>query len=137
MPLHINPAAAPLYIVTASGDIPLVEMERYLEALDQIFATGNQMAMVAIAEKMGKIDRRILKTHADWFQKHTRMLQQQWLGLAFYIGSPVIRFFLSSFLLLGSFPMPYTTTSDFEAAVVWAVDILRKHGLKPSAPITR
>jgi hypothetical protein len=129
MAITLDRSTAPLMIVTATGDITVEDIERYHGELDAVFRSDAKIAMVVTVVALGKLDRKILKVQSEWFKRNQAIAERQWLGIVFHFGTPLARFFLSSFLLFGSFPMPYAVKESEEAARAWARDVLTKGGV--------
>lgn len=131
MPISVNKSAFPLTVHPMEGLITAPELEAYLKELDKLLAAKKPfVTIVPVGQISRSIDRRLVKLHAEWFEKNRSAVERYWLGLVlFFRNSLLARFLFSSMLLLVKLPLPYLTTSDSEEAISWAKEALQKNGL--------
>jgi hypothetical protein len=138
MPIDVDTSLLPLTIHTFSGEVVLEDLQHYLATLEGLLVAGNCFASIADFEQMRRMDRSLVKIHADWMKQHREVIKRQWLGVALVFRSPMVRFLLSSLLLLSNFPMPYKTAEVVDQAFPYAARWIEGSGQRlPAAALAR
>jgi len=98
-----------------------------MHAMDAMLARAEPFACVMVLNTTGKLNHEHRKRVAKWNTDNAEALRQHCRGFAMVVGdSPVLRFVISSMLMLIRRPVPHSVFSTEAAAVVWVRERLRE-----------
>lgn len=129
MPITIDTTSFPILVYTYQGELTLPDTEQYLKKTEEILQEGKPFVSIMRTEKVKRPERRVVQLQAQWFKHNAGQYTNTWLGTVFVFDSALPRFILTSVLLLGNLPIPYTTQSTFEEGLFWASGILTRKSI--------
>jgi hypothetical protein len=122
--IQIDQRRWPIVVFTFRGVVTPAELEEYLQTSERILAKGERYAGVVLADEVKPLDVPLMRRQAAWIKEHEAALRRQSLGVAFVIGSPMIRGVLRAILWLQPMPQPHTLVSTEEEAIAWVRNAL-------------
>jgi hypothetical protein len=130
MAIRVDLSAWPFINCSVVDSVTIDEMREYLSTLDQIVARGEKFAMLFnVVNKLSIPDRGIVRMQADWFKRNATAARDRWVGLALVFSAPVLRFLMTSLLLVTKLPMPYTLVESAADGARWLENRLVLSGL--------
>jgi hypothetical protein len=131
VPIRNFTAHPPVTLHVFSGRVELVDLQEYLASLDLMFESGHRIASVAEFTADCSVDRTLVPVHAEWFRQRERLIAEHWLGVAVVLRAPMLRFLMSSLMLLTRLPMRYRLVEETHRAVPWVVHWIETSGQRP------
>lgn len=123
----VDDSSWPLVYITLSGSPDEAQFNGVMAGLDRIIARAEVHGVIFDARTAESPPRHFRQRQTDWIKQHQAELARFSRGIAFVFQSPVMRFVLSSLLLVQSLPMPYCVCATPEEALAW---------LRPRLPAT-
>src|SRR5262245_38420276 len=104
MPHVFDTSDPPLVHAVFRRAISADETRDYIDKLGDLLRRGVRFGVLLDATEVRVADRGSLLLFRDFYKQHREACQRQWVGLAMILGSPVLRFMLTSLLIMVPLP---------------------------------
>lgn len=117
----------PLVTLEAIGVLSEADLDVLFGAFERAHRAG-PFVVITDTARMMSAPRRVVSAFADRL-KETPHLTEKWLGDAVLVGSPAVRFILSTLLVIAPLPTEVKVFGQAVEARAWCAMLLRKHGI--------
>jgi hypothetical protein len=135
MPAEWNNEYLPVGVYWLYGEITADDIRSYLGEMANRFSRGELRATIVVVDELQKPDRRLLKEFSTFMNEKRELLGRCSLGSATVLRSPLIRFLISSLMLVAPFPMPNRAFDRYSDAVAWITQQLAQGGVALPRPL--
>lgn len=115
----IDGSRAPVFVIRWPVEIEPQEVRQHIDEMREI-VRGQRAAFVLDLTESGVPDAKLRKLVASELQSAFAELGDQVAGVCHVVASPIIRGMMTAVYWLAPPPFETMTTSDLDAAVVWA-----------------
>ena len=131
MPLQLTTNGG-LLIVDVIGALSVAELDPLVDAMDAARQRG-PFVILTDTTAIGSVPREVLSAFADRL-KRMPSLKKEWLGDAVVLTSPVVRFLLSTLVLIAPLPTKVKVFDRRAEAERWCDELLRAAGVQQPPP---
>lgn len=131
--ITIDESRAPLVVMRVGRVIGKPEMDAWLGALGALLERGPFASVVLVRER-GELDRAVMSQYGEFARAHRERMERVWLGSAFVLPQPVLRFILAGVLLAAPTSVPHDVFGEAAPAARWCAERLRARGASVPMP---
>jgi hypothetical protein len=127
--ISLDDSLWPLLMVKFTGMPATAQVAAYLEQLTGYLERGERHVTLVDTSGMtgaGPSEQRQLQV--EWMKRHEARLNEQLLGSAYVITSPLVRLSVSVIFFLKPMRQPYVITSTVPEAAAWTANLLQQAG---------
>ena len=124
---------APLVVMRVGHTIARPDMDAWLGALDALLDRG-PFASVVLVRQRGELDRAVMSQYGEFARAHRARMERVWLGSAFVLPQPVLRFILAGVLLAAPTAVPHDVFGEAQPGARWCAERLRARGADVPIP---
>ena len=119
----------PLVVARLWGALTDEQFRAYLLGYEAIMARGNPVVILIDARQVEPASASQRKMQADWLIVQEPRVKALLLGMAFVIGSPVVRAIITAVFWFKPLPCPHVVTATMHEGHEWAAQICARRGI--------